>query len=337
MPTISELAELVNNAAAGHSIGTLQELRQRLRGTSRLSTRAIFDRRTIFPNYAFHVGGRSELQFNIGTEEAGAGPEIRYGLSFSLEPSRSLPDVDVLAPKVARFNEYVRTYRAALRDLRIWHFAAGARSPDYLPDEVPAELVRPHVFIFLGTRQSAQTIAANQVVALFDRLLPLYEFTESTAATFPVLTPRAKFAFKAGCSVKAARASASLSERTLDLDLRHNRLQLALFTKLARAHGADNVGTELANGDVARLDAVVQHDGTYWFYEIKTALSARGCIREALPQLLEYSYWPGTQEAARLTVVGEPPLDDASAHYLDCLRSRFAVPIHYEQLILVDD
>jgi hypothetical protein len=40
------------------------------------------------------------------------------------------------------------------------------------------------------------------------------------------------------------------------------------------------------------MDVVVRLGIRYWFYEIKTALSARACIREALAQLLEYSYWP---------------------------------------------
>jgi hypothetical protein len=333
MPSISELAEAINRAAVGHPIEGLQDIRQRLRGVARKSTRAIFDRRTIFPTYAFHVGGRSEIQFNIGTETLGAGPEIRYGLSFSLEPSRSLPNViNVLTPKIARFNEYVRTYRSSLRHLWMWHFDSGSRSQDYTPVEIPPELVRPRVFVFLGLRQAAQSITPEPVLALFDRLLPLYEFTESTTATFPVLSRRTKFEFIAGCSTKPSRTTASLPERTLDLDLRHNQLQLELFTKLSGIYGADNVGTELNSGNGTRVDAVVRKGRSLWFYEIKTSLSARGCIREALPQLMEYSYWPGAKQAEKLIVVGEPSLDDESARYLATLRSRFKLPIHYEQL-----
>src|ERR1700754_2452274 len=52
--------------------------------------------------YAFHKGGRRELQFNVGFEEDGA--YFRYGVAFSLEPSRDLSDpVEVLAPKIQRF------------------------------------------------------------------------------------------------------------------------------------------------------------------------------------------------------------------------------------------
>lgn len=72
----------------------------------------------------------------------------------------------------------------------------------------------------------------------------------------------------------------------------------------------------------------------YWFYEIKTALSARACIREALAQLLEYSYWPRAQEAERLIIVGEPALDAEASAFLDRLRERFAVPIYYQQFLM---
>jgi len=66
---------------------------------------------------------------------------------------------------------------------------------------------------------------------------------------------------------------------------------------------------KLPNGIGGRIDTVVSQDGGYWFYEIKTAMSARACIRDALAQLLEYAYWPGAREASRLIIVGEPELD----------------------------
>lgn len=57
----------------------------------------------------------------------------------------------------------------------------------------------------------------------------------------------------------------------------------------------------------------------------------RICIREALGQLLEYACWPGGQEAMALIAVGEPALDSDAEVYLRELRSRFSVPIYYQQ------
>ncbi|MGH2403364.1 MAG: hypothetical protein ACRDGN_02765, partial [bacterium] len=64
--------------------------------------------RAIHPNYAFHVGGRTELQFNIGEEERDGQAVVRHGVAFSLELSQSLPSIEPLLPKIARFNDYVR-------------------------------------------------------------------------------------------------------------------------------------------------------------------------------------------------------------------------------------
>jgi hypothetical protein len=330
---IQKIAESINRSAVGRPIGSLQTLRQQVHGTARVPTHSIFDSRTIFPDYAFHVGGRSEIQFNIGTEEVGNEAEIRYGLGFSLEPSQSLPDIDVLVPKIARFNEYVRTYRADLSDLRMWHFRSGVRSEDYSPTEIPLEQVQPHVFIFIGSREPARSLEVNRIVDLFDRLLPMYEFVESKTVAFPAIMGRSgAFAFVPGCSVKASTTTASLPERTLDIQLRHNEMQRTLFDRLAKEFGAEYVGTETRNGSGARIDVVLRRGVSYWFYEIKTSLSARGCIREALPQLLEYAFWPGTQEAERLVVVGEAMLDEQSAEYLSRLRTRFGLPVYYEPL-----
>ena len=79
------------------------------------------------------------------------------------------------------------------------------------------------------------------------------------------------------------------------------------------------------------IDVAVRQGGDYTYYEIKTGLSAQSCIREALGQLLEYSYWPGGQSAAQLVIVGEPPLDDNARDYLETLRVRFSLPVKYKQ------
>jgi hypothetical protein len=75
----------------------------------------------------------------------------------------------------------------------------------------------------------------------------------------------------------------------------------------------------------------------YWYYEIKTASSPRACLREALGQILEYSYWPSAREAAKLVICGENALDEDGAAYLRQLQTRFGLPIAYEQIILPAD
>ncbi|MDX6528569.1 MAG: hypothetical protein QOH41_859 [Blastocatellia bacterium] len=79
---------------------------------------------------------------------------------------------------------------------------------------------------------------------------------------------------------------------------------------------------------------VVRSKDKFVFYEIKTMNSPRACIREALGQLLEYSFWPGSQEAVRLVVVGERSLDEEGAEYIETLRRRFCLPVEYEQVAI---
>src|SRR5262245_60759369 len=88
---------------------------------------------------------------------------------------------------------------------------------------------------------------------------------------------------------------------------------------------ANSVATRLGVG--TWIDAVVRVDGGYWFFEIKTGLSARGCLRQEVGQLLEYAFWPGAQEAQRLMVVGEAAFDDEAREYRRRLADRFELPL----------
>jgi len=297
-------------------------------------TQHLFNSLTIFDKYAFHVGGRTELQFNIGLESVEGQEYLRHGVAFSLELGRSLPKIDPLVPKVARFNEFLRTYPDELSDLRMWHYFEGHRSTINPPTVIPREIARPGAFIFLGRLQPSAQPDVGLILDDFDRLLPLYRFVEGDGA-FPVVSELAGgFHFSPGCSVKPSATSVSVAARQLDVLLRHNELEVALFNYLQMRHGPESVATEQETGTGTRMDVVVRLGNRYWFYEIKTALSARACIREALAQLLEYSYWPGAQEAERLIIVGEPALDAEASAFLDRLREQFAVPIYYQQFVM---
>jgi hypothetical protein len=59
-------------------------------------------------DWTFHLGGRDELQFNLGFESDHEKGSLRYGVAFSLETSRSLLDIAPLLKKLAFFNDYLR-------------------------------------------------------------------------------------------------------------------------------------------------------------------------------------------------------------------------------------
>jgi hypothetical protein len=233
-------------------------------------------------------------------------------------------------PKVKFFNDFMALNAGDFRDMRIWHYDQNGRSEDRPPGPIPSALVTEHVFVFMGNRQPSKRIDYESVLDDFDRLLPLWLYVESRGETAPVPLPKTGFSFKAGASKKVKTAKATLPERELDLDLRHNLLQEALYQRLATKCGKQNVRTEQPSGVGTLIDIVVKTKGEYWFYEIKTALTARACLREAIGQLLEYGFWPGAQEPSRLIVVGESALDEDAQEYLSRLRKRFSLPIEYE-------
>ena len=73
-------------------------------------------------------------------------------------------------------------------------------------------------------------------------------------------------------------------------------------------------------------------NGAKDYYEIKTAVSAQACIREALSQLLEYSYWPGSEVAQNLIIAGVAEIDKATQMYLDKLCEILHFKLSYYQI-----
>jgi hypothetical protein len=113
--------------------------------------------------------------------------------------------------------------------------------------------------------------------------------------------------------------------------LLHNEIQTKLFDELVKEFGADNVGSEVASGHGATaIDLVVKTAKSFWFYEIKTAPSVKACIRQAIPQLLEYAYWDGKKSRCdRLIIVGPKPVTKTAEAYLNFLRKTFGLELSY--------
>jgi hypothetical protein len=116
-----------------------------------------------------------------------------------------------------------------------------------------------------------------------------------------------------------------------EADLLHNAMQTKLFNELVVVHGEDCVGTENNSGSGTAIDLVVQTATFRWFYEIKTADSVKACIRQAIPQLLEYAYWQGdAHRAQKLIIVGPKPITSEGEAYLQFLRDTFRLELYYE-------
>jgi len=109
----------------------------------------------------------------------------------------------------------------------------------------------------------------------------------------------------------------------------HDQMQQSLYGSLVAAHGADKVSCEQATSSGRPADIIVSLPDGYELFEIKTALAPRDCIREALGQLLEYAYWPGSPDFNALWIVGPSPIDSQAQEHLDGLREHFGIPVGY--------
>ena len=142
-----------------------------------------------------------------------------------------------------------------------------------------------------------------------------------------------QFAFKSGNNSKKSSTNRDSSPGA-SVNLEHNDIQDALFKHLVSLYGKSAVGTEISSG-AGGIDIVVKHDyNRFTFYEIKTALTAKFCIREAIGQLMEYAYWPKSTTVPQieaLVIVGKELIEKDGIDFLEHLRTEFSLPLFYQQ------
>jgi len=145
--------------------------------------------------------------------------------------------------------------------------------------------------------------------------------------------PTRGFEFRAGHNPrKTGTVPRRGSTEDRKASLLHNEIQTALHDVLAKKYGEDAVGTEVPTGLGTSIDVVVHVEGQCTFYEIKIADTLRACIRQALPQLMEYAYWRCSDTlAGRLVIVGTFEKTEEADAYLRFLRRRFRLPIYYRR------
>lgn len=337
MPSITEIAEQINANASQYRIGQLQNIRRELKGLQRTPS-GIFAPANKSVNeaegWAYHIGGREELQFNIGFEEEFN--RFRFGVAFSLEPSRSFPSIDPLLPKIECFNEFVRIQASELSDYRmwIWHLKKIIKL-DTSVRPISTEEIKKNNFIFLGKSLPIDSIDINKVLETFDELLPFYTFVESdhshAVPNIPSLVCP-PFSFQEGVNIGPDEATGLSPARTIDIKLRSNQIKRKLCESILKTEGL--LATERPSGNGGVIDLVLQlPNGEFDFYEIKPSSLARNAIREALPQLLEYMLRPGGQVARKLIIASQATLDSDSDQFLSLLRDK-GLPLYYQQVHL---
>ena len=329
---IRDIANKIDDLAQSHRIGQLQSIRKRIKGLDRRPGSSIFADSTISDDgeWAFHFGGRKELQYNIGIEEEG----LRYGVALSLEPSQTLPDIRLLYPKARLLNQFIRQYPDFFSEYSMWHWAKEGRSEIGPVTQVTEDLLRPNTFIFLGKLQEMGHIDYDAILTTFDELLRPYVYVEKGAGAGIIedeIGSTDEFQFEPNRVSLPQERTYTLEQKSVNLTIRHSLIQREMVRRLEILHGPENVSTEQEISG-KKIDIVLRDGDSYHFFEIKTSGSAKACVRDAIGQLMEYAYWPGRKNAEKLVVVGEEEIDKKTKDYLTFVRGQFSLPIEYESV-----
>ena len=340
--TLAALIARLNALVPSYDLGRLQALRKEVLGLKKRPTVMPFPSEPNNPEWTFHVGGRQELQFNVGYDMDDNGqPALRYGVAFSFEPGQDFPDPEgTLLPLVAHFNDYVRAHASQLDDVQLWTWRGTTRGPSRPLGPIRLDEARRGMFIvagWLGPRVLSGTDVPGILYDL-DRLMPLYETVlragADRAADGAAFSPPPV----GGTSMSKGKTRTVVQQpaRLIDVSLRHREIQKALHDEMVKCHGPDAVRHEHPTVLGGRVDLRVVEDGErIVYYEVKTAATARGCIREALGQLLEYAHWPGAESVHELVVACDRPLDAAAAAWLRELGNRYGLALRYYEVELV--
>lgn len=183
--TLHEIVDVINELSVEYKIGKLQHIRKEIKDLQNLPCKTIFANASVFEKYAYHYGGRTELQFNIGCDHF---EKFRFGVAFSLESSQSLPDVSILYPKIERYNQYFRKHRSKFgsysgftekKQVVVAEYSAGIIPEDEYTNN------QNSTFFFIGKYidKKIGDITAKDcrtVLKTFDDLLDLYLYVESS-------------------------------------------------------------------------------------------------------------------------------------------------------------
>lgn len=105
----------------------------------------------------------------------------------------------------------------------------------------------------------------------------------------------------------------------------HNEIQNALKRIFRDSKQYKKVRLEKKRVDVSCLT----HDDKWHFYEVKTYGTAKKCVRHALGQLFEYSYWFNANRAEKLFIVSDNKIDTEITQYMKHLRELTGLEIYY--------
>ncbi|MDQ7818183.1 MAG: hypothetical protein RDU14_14245 [Melioribacteraceae bacterium] len=187
--SITNVAQLINQIAdeEKYNFRFIQYYRTQ-KYKKRPQTYSPFGAKTIFENehYAYHSGGRHEIQFNIGRERTNTREFFRYGLAFSLKQGRSLIDpITQFKSRIEFYNQFVTLHPRYFDNILMWYYDGDNIKHEFdQVHEIPDSLISINNFIFIGRiiNKTISQIDGKDILTIlkfFDYLLALYQYVES--------------------------------------------------------------------------------------------------------------------------------------------------------------
>jgi len=123
---------------------------------------------------------------------------------------------------------------------------------------------------------------------------------------------------------KSTKAHRRTINRSYIVEQKHNKIQNALETRLAEEYGKENVLLEENYVDVKLIQP--NHIG---LYEVKSSSYASECVREALGQILFYSYHDQDKRPKKIYVVGQYPANEYDDGYIKYVKDKLKLDFEY--------
>ncbi len=109
-----------------------------------------------------------------------------------------------------------------------------------------------------------------------------------------------------------------------EIEPKHDKIQEALRKHLAEKYGEENIKLEENYVDVK----LIQPD-YLGFYEVKSSSYASECIKEALGQILLYSYLDQDKRKKKIFIVGQYPANENDYGYINYIKDKLKLEFEY--------
>ena len=114
------------------------------------------------------------------------------------------------------------------------------------------------------------------------------------------------------------------TNRSYIVEQKHNKIQEALKTKLVEEYGKENVLLE-----ENYVDVKLTQPNYIGLYEVKSSSYASECVREALGQILFYSYHDQDKRTKKIYVVGQYPPNEQDYGYIKYVKDKLNLDFEY--------